>query len=89
MSVKARLVELLDTARSVQWSPGLLQRAESEGRVLGEHSDPTSHIALDDRRLALRDAVRRAERYLRHGGDLGDTVLAQLEHALDEWATRR
>lgn len=92
MSVEARLVELLDTARSVQWSPGLLQRVESEGRIIGEHSDPTPHIALDERRLAVRAAVRKAERFLtdpyRAGVTAGD-VVEQLEAALDEWATRR
>lgn len=90
MSADSRMIELLIAARSVQWSPGLLKNIESEGRMLGVHSDPTTMIALDDRRLAVREAVKKVERHLGNPRSTADrgALVEELETALDRWSQR-
>jgi hypothetical protein len=63
---KEKIRLLLTAAYGYQWqTPGASSAAEDVARrSQGGHSDPTSEIALDERRLALRGAVAHAERAL-------------------------
>lgn len=57
----------LEDARARQWDPSPAPRPRedtSQRSVGGAPSDPTADTVLDARRLAVRDAVSRAERVL-------------------------
>lgn len=64
----ARLIESLPSALERQWttSPVPRPREEEERRSIGDlPSDPTADVALDPRRLAVRDTVLRSRFALR------------------------
>jgi hypothetical protein len=65
--LRADLGLLLEAARAVQWSVPSRPSLENDTaeRSTGGHSDPTPAIALDERRLELRYAVRYAETALK------------------------
>ena len=58
-----QLAATLTVARSVQWDKAATTRPRGEQRRGdgGRPSDPTADTALDDRRLALSSAVKRAD----------------------------
>lgn len=62
-----RIRLLLTAAYECQWrTPGATSASDDVARrSKGGHSDPTPEVALDERRLALRHAVRHAEAALR------------------------
>jgi hypothetical protein len=61
-----RLALVIGTAEEIQWeaSPVPKPREDTTQRATGGHGDPTGNIVLDARRLAVRDAVKEAERVL-------------------------
>lgn len=59
-----RVRDLLNDAEGMQWDrPPRVKPRDDDGPSAGQggHSDPTASTALNDRRLALRGAVRDAE----------------------------
>jgi len=82
----------LAEARAVQWQKSKVRTKSVDdgegGKAAGAPpSDPTADAALDPVRLRLRDAVRRGERALKHGGPEEQAASARvLAEALDAWA---
>lgn len=83
----AALLETLPDAYARQWtaSPVPRPREDTNERAKGPHSDPTPSIALDGRRLALRDQVVASEHVLRSAAVAVRGVRRGLERALDRW----
>jgi hypothetical protein len=75
------LAQLVEEASEVQFMPSPIPRPaeDTTERAQGGHSDPTSRIVADARRIAVRefvlDSIRAASKLKRQG-----------EHALDRWA---
>lgn len=63
----ALLAEAVPAALARQWSASPIPqpRQDTHERVTGDRSDPTADVALDLRRLAVRDAVERVAVVLR------------------------
>ena len=84
-----RLDRLLTAARSLQWdAPPSLAPAPVERRSSGPISDPTADIALDERRLAVRDAVKHAEDFVAFVDHMGPSIERSLAGALSRWEGR-
>jgi hypothetical protein len=83
-----RLRATLAEAADAQWQPSHTPQAREDTteRASGVRSDPTLAIVVDDRRLALRDDVRRAEEVLASAAAYADRVEARLARTLDAWA---
>lgn len=76
------LLGLLPDGRARQWDPSPVARPRedtSQRSIGGAPSDPTSDTVLDARRLAVSDAVSRAERVLEHAA----RALRERREALD------
>lgn len=70
------LGKLHSTAAAIQWEA-------PDGGSGGD--DPTASVALDTRRLRVRDAVTLAEETLRYVTEACITAGSHLADALDEW----
>ena len=83
----AALQALLPAAMDAQWSPSRVPspRDDTEERSKGLASDPTAEIALDGRRLAVRDTVIRSQNAIRKTIVVLRGVRLAMEKALDEW----
>jgi len=82
-----KLSAVLEAADDIQWQPSPVPRPRDDTteRSRGGHSDPTLTTVLDDRRLKLRDEVRRSSWSL---GELLRKVReyrTALEDAVDHW----
>lgn len=79
------LCGLLDDANSVMWERPR-HRGQSEGpRPRGVFGDPTGEVAIDPRRLRIREAFQRAiVEYVRAYDQL-NAARADLEGALENW----
>jgi hypothetical protein len=82
-----RLQQLLSAVADAQWQPSVTPtpREDTTERSKGGHNDPTSAVVSDDRRLALRAAVVKAEHTLEaFAGSLGFAA-RDLQKALAQW----
>lgn len=95
------LMRLTAAAQEAQWLPprraavppadgpeDLVDPALLKGKP-GRPSDPTSALVFNERRQAVRHAVRQAERYTLQAVALLQGAEAALERALAEWETPR
>jgi hypothetical protein len=82
-----RLLLLLDDAVAVQWqtSPVPKPREDTTQRASGAISDPTLATVLDERRLAVRQAVRRAASALDAHSSALSSARRDVEIALQAW----
>lgn len=92
-----RLHALIEAASDAQFQRSYVASREDEipedgvrpldARIgpVGEHSDPTFNTVADERRLALRSAVERAEQSLRVNQASMAAASRSLERALDAW----
>lgn len=86
-----RLTQALGEAEAVQWDPAARRpqaRDDTTERSKGGHGDPTADVALDERRLALRDAVEEARLRLQIAATGVSAADRHLREALDAWAGR-
>jgi hypothetical protein len=59
------LSKLLTASKEVQWESSPRPKTFEEiASLKGAHADPTSEVALDERRLKVREAVRAADNAL-------------------------
>lgn len=81
------LASVAEEAAEFQWraAPIPRPRDDTSERAKGGHSDPTSTIALDDRRLALRAAILGALRDLDKARSRASAAAAHVREALDQW----
>lgn len=81
------LADVAALALDAQWSPSPVTRArdDTSERETGVRSDPTSAVALDDRRLALRLQVIKSERIIKEALVSIIGVRRGFERALDQW----
>jgi len=86
-TVALETASLLEAAEEIQWkpSPSPAARFDTSERALGGIQDPTAATALDERRLALRDAVQKAEAALRDATSTLATRRGALQAAIDAW----
>lgn len=82
-----RLAVALNAAEHIQWerSPVPAPRDDTTQRATGGHGDPTGDIVLDPRRMALREAVRDAERLLTENARALRRARLNLLDAVDRW----
>jgi len=75
-------------AQAVQWdaSPVPRPRDDTSERAKGGHSDPTPLVTFDDRRLAVREAVKGAVRALDAAAQAAEEANRAVEEALESWA---
>lgn len=81
------LEDVLMAAIDAQWTPAPVTRPRDapSDRVIGPPSDPTSDIALDPDRFALREQVTRSMQVLRCTVVALRGVRRGLERALASW----
>lgn len=81
------LAQAIATAREVQWerSPVPQPREDTSQRASGGHGDPTGDIVLDPRRLAVREAVSRAEIILARFADELRKARVNVEESVARW----
>jgi hypothetical protein len=81
------LALILSEAQEVQWkaAPVPKPREDTTERSSGGHSDPTALAAVDDRRLAVREAVDAAERELVSAVEKMGDARAELARAVAHW----
>ena len=83
------LTKLLTAAKEVQWDASPPQRALDEvhdrQEVGGPPADPTSSVALDERRLKLREMVRAADNALLACAQSLSLAHSRLLVALTQW----
>lgn len=81
------LAALLPGAVSRQWtaSPVPKPREDTAERSSGDRSDPTGDTALDGRRLAVRESVKRAEALLRESAVRTRGVRLFMERSVSEY----
>lgn len=82
-ALRANLPAAIDVMYSA--SPRPRSREDTAERAKNQTSDPTSTIALDEPRLALREQVIRSERAIRNAVIVLRGVRLGLEHALAAW----
>ena len=77
----------IPVALAAQWSPSPIPRPRDDTteRASGGHGDPTSAVATDDRRLALREQIARCRDALMHSAVTVRGARLSLERALAEW----
>jgi hypothetical protein len=77
----------LPAAYAAQWLPSPVPRPREDTaeRAKGGHGDPTPSIALDDRRLAVREQLHRSEAVVRDAVVAVRGVRRGLEMRLVEW----
>lgn len=82
-----RLAALAASADEIQWeaSPRPRSREDSDRKAAGGHGDPTGDVALDPRRLAVREAMVQAERALEGALQGLQAARGALAKAVDEW----
>lgn len=82
-----RLMLALQTADEIQWerSPVPTPREDTTQRASGGHGDPTGDIVLDPRRMAVREAVNRAETALQHYAIALRDARLEVEQAVARW----
>lgn len=87
VAASLRLGVLLNQSNDAQWeaSPRPKPREDTAQRAKGGHGDPTADIVLDDRRLALREAVKDAEQSLKMHLAALRIAEENLEAALAGW----
>ena len=81
-----RLKEAMPAAAERQWTTSPVPRArdeETRGAVGDRHSDPTADVAIDPRRLAVRDSVLRSRLALREAAVTLRGVRLAMERSLD------
>lgn len=85
------LASAVAEAERVQWSPSLTPRPREDTteRSKGGHSDPTSTIVTDERRLALREEVVAAGRRIEAATREITEHRERVERALAAWAGAR
>ncbi|AYN57763.1 hypothetical protein PBI_DRMANHATTAN_43 [Arthrobacter phage DrManhattan] len=81
------LAQSVADARDIQWEPSHTPkpRTDTSQRASGGHGDPTGDIVLDPQRLALREAVRAAERTLEENARAMRKARHALEAAVARW----
>lgn len=81
------LTDVALVALEAQWQASPVSRARDDTteRSQGERSDPTSEVALDERRLALRLQVIKSERIIRQALTSIIGVRRGFEMTLDRW----
>lgn len=82
------LIEYLDEAVDVQWDPSPIPkpREDTTQRASGGHGDPTSAVALDDRRGEVRSAFVAGSQALDVATIQARATRRRIEEALDRWA---
>lgn len=86
-SAATELASLLADADAVQWDAAPILRPRDEGGSgSGTISDPTSAVASDARRLAVRHRVEAAGDALTKSTQTLRAARANLARSLDEWA---
>lgn len=81
------LAARLGAAQEIQFQSAPRTFVDTDGRrALGGHSDPTFATVADERRLAVRDAVRKAEDRLRFARATIAAAEGDLAIAVDAWS---
>lgn len=82
-----RLTLALGLADEIQWerSPVPQPREDTSQRASGGHGDPTGDIVLDPRRMAVREAVSRAETILQHYAVALRDARQEVERSVARW----
>lgn len=85
MSLKVALAR--NAAEEAQWerSHTPKPREDTTERAKGGHGDPTGDIVMDERRLALREAVKLADAVVLDALDTLNTTRLNLLNALADW----
>lgn len=79
------MAALLEDASHVQWERPTRRAAEEAPRAKGVFSDPTAEVALDPRRLRVREAYNDAlVAFVRAYDDLSN-ARSRLTQALEGW----
>jgi hypothetical protein len=81
------LASVLRAAEAIQWSPSLTPkpREDTSERASGGHGDPTLAAVVDDRRLAVREAVDETHASLVEQLALLRSLSARTQLTIDEW----
>ena len=85
LQLSALLVEASAIEYSAAPAPKPRHPDESGSKAIGGHGDPTPDIALDARRLDVRERAMRARRHLREHEAILREDLDALTRALDAW----
>lgn len=72
-------------ARAMEWQASPATRAEGQRQGQALHSDPTGIVATDDRRIAVREALKRAEADLFLARNHLLAAKARLERSTAAW----
>lgn len=84
-----QIEKLLDIARAIQWekspAPPTARDDTSERSKGGPVNDPTLDIVCDERRLAVRAEVRRAEAFLAYAARVAGKVRRGLDRSIGAW----
>jgi hypothetical protein len=72
-------------ARGIEWqpSPRTIHESKLQGSAL--HHDPTGMTATDEKRLAVRDALKRMEKDLLHARDHLLAARGRAHRAVEGW----
>ncbi|WGH21397.1 hypothetical protein SEA_EMOTION_48 [Arthrobacter phage Emotion] len=82
------LSDLLLDASAIEYQAAPIPKPREDndgGKALGGHGDPTGDIALDARRLAVREEAERARRLLGYHHAALVAQRKRLARALDAW----
>lgn len=72
-------------ARTIEWQSSPATRAEGQHQGTALHTDPTGLTATDERRLAVRDALRAAESDILLARNHLLATRGRLEKAISAW----
>lgn len=81
----ADIVELLKQSQNAQWEASRSTPAGEGSRPRGTHGDPTASVALDPRRLAVRESREEALTQLVKAYDGLSRARTNLISALEKW----
>lgn len=81
------LASTLAEAEEIQWKPSVAPkpREDTTERAKGGHGDPTLSIVVDDRRLAVRDAVVKGSEAIEATALHLAGLRERLEAEIDAW----
>lgn len=83
------LAQLLEDASEIQWERPTRRATEEAPRARGVFSDPTSEVALDPRRLRVREAYEAALVAFVNSYDDLTNARSRLTQALEGWKGER
>ncbi len=77
----------LTAAEEIQWTAAPIPkpREDTTERAKGGHGDPTLATVLDERRLAVREAVEKGHSAITHAATVAREARLEVEAAVASW----